>query len=81
MNKDNIKSTILSAGWKDIEAIFREEILEGRKAVNYNTNGKDYQTIAVETMAREKAAKTLEKILKRINGYKSDPEIKKESFK
>lgn len=76
MDGEQIKKTLMTPGWAEIEKILREETGNS----DFKTDGKDFKTIAVETIAREKATETIERALKRILSFKN--EVKKsESYK
>lgn len=78
---DAIKSTVETRGWDFIEELFYEEILEGKKPLNFNTEGKTNEVIAREVAAREMAAKMVDKVLKKIKRIASSEEPKKEVYR
>lgn len=72
--KKAIQQTINTPGWKYIMEIFDEEFISGKKATNFNTEGKSNEAIAREVVAREMSAKTLDKAFKRIARLQNDIE-------
>ena len=76
-----IKSLVEQPAWKYIEEVFNEEILEGKKPLNFKTEGKSAETIALEVMAREMASKIVFKVLNRFKSIGKTASIKKESYK
>lgn len=79
--KNQIKQIVSMPAWKYIEDIFKDEVLEGKKPVNFKTEGKTAEMIALEAMAREKAAKIVTKTLNKLNRIKNDKEYEKQSYK
>lgn len=77
MNKDNVKSTMATAGWIEIENFLRVRIAEARLAKNIDSN-KRYEDIAIDCLAKSKAAKIIESALKTLNGIKSENKKKEE---
>ena len=69
MNNEAIKSTMLTKGWPEIEAMLTEEILVNKSDIR--TNGLDYKSIAVQTIARKEAGKIVKKVLSRLNTIKN----------
>lgn len=80
-SKKAIKQLATQPAWEYVEDLFREEILEGRKPINFKTEGKTSEMIALEVMARELSAKLVDKVLKKIRIIASQEGFKKESFK
>ena len=80
MNKESIKQVVLSAGWKEVLAIFNDELLTEKQLSKVNTE-KRYEDIAIETIARSKAAKIVDKVLDRINRIANEKEFEKQSFR
>lgn len=80
MDKENLKSTILSAGWQDVLEFFNKELLEEKKIAKVDIN-KRYEDIAIETIARCKAARMVNQALAKIEKSVKDLNVKKESYK
>lgn len=78
--KDAIKQTIGTSGWELILGIFNEEILDGKKPINIKTEGMTNEMIAREVTARAISAKTILKVLNKINSIGSDEKIKKTNY-
>lgn len=76
-----IQSIVSLPAWEYIEDVFKEEILEGRKPINFKTEGKSADSIALEVMAREQSAKIVDKVLKRLRAMASGKTFQKESYK
>lgn len=79
--RKQIKTLVDSHAWNYIEEMFRDEILEGRKPINFKTEGKTADIIAIEVIAREMAAKIVDKTLRKIRAIKAEQEFEKESYK
>lgn len=76
-----IQSVVSLPAWEYIEEVFKEEILECNKPINFKTEGKSAEVIALEVMAREQSSKIVDKVLKRLRAMGSGKTFKKESFK
>lgn len=76
-----IQQIVSQTGWQYIEEVFKEEVLEGRKPINFKTEGKTADLIAIEVIAREQAAKIVDRVLKRLKRIASVEELKKEDWK
>lgn len=70
--KDAIKQTLKTPGWAYIAAILDEELISGKKATSFNTEGKTNEMIAREVTAREMSAKVIEKVLKKLERLASE---------
>jgi len=81
MKEEAIKNIVNLTGWQYIEEVFYDEILEGKKPINFKTEGKTTEMIAVEAIAREKSAIMVEKVLKKLKRIANKQEYKKESYK
>ena len=66
IQKKAIRQIVQTPSWSYVEEVIREELLEGRKPINFKTEGKTSEMIAIEVMAREMSAKIIDKALKRI---------------
>jgi len=71
-----IKATAQTAGWEEIEQLFKREILDKTdfKNVNKKLSPDDFKA---EAMARVEASKIVDKVLKKINKIKNDEEAVK----
>lgn len=76
-----IKQTISTAGWAMIVDIFKDEILEGKKPINFKVEGKSNEVIAREVSAREMAAKSITNILAKLNRLANGEAVNKKSYK
>jgi hypothetical protein len=81
MNKQAIKSIVETPAWQEIENFFKEEMLEGKKPLNIKTEGKSADMIALEVMAREQAAKSVDNALKKLRRIANNAESEKESWR
>ena len=81
IQRQQVKELIQSEAWTYVEGYFKEEVLEGRKPINFKTEGKTSSMIAIEVMAREMAAKMVDKTLKKLRNIKSEKAFEKESYK
>jgi len=79
--REQIKQILEMPAWTYIEQYFKNEVLEGKKPVNFKTEGKTSEMIAIEVMAREMAAKMVDKTLKKLRNIKSEKAFEKESYK
>lgn len=79
--RKQIKSLVDSAAWSYIEQMFKDEVLEGKKPLNFKTEGKTPDIIALEAISREKAAKIVDNVLRKIKAIKTEEEYKKQSYK
>ena len=77
--KEQIKSTLKSLGWKLIEEIFAEELRKFDNPITYNK--KDMEEVGKEYVARVEAKKKVEKILRLIRSYDTDNIKKKITYK
>lgn len=71
-----IKQTMQTVGWKYVLEVFNEEILEGKKPINFNTDGKSNEVIARDVVAREMASKIIDKVFKKLNGIMKEEKVK-----
>ena len=78
--KNQIKTLVNSGAWQYIEDMFTDEILEGKKPINFKTEGKTTEMIALEAMARELAAKKVDSVLKKLKRIKGEVEFEKEDY-
>jgi hypothetical protein len=81
MNKQAIKQLVEQPAFQYIEDMFMEEIVDGKKPLNFKTEGKTAEMIALEAMAREKASKMVINVLNKLRRIKNSQEYGKESFK
>ncbi len=81
LTKKAIKQITDQKGWEYIEALFKEEILEGKKPLNFKTEGKTHDMIAIEAIAREQAAKMVNSVLAKIKRVKGEDKIEKQEWK
>lgn len=81
MSLESQKQTLDSKGWIEIEQIFLDEFLEGKKPINLKTEGKSNEQIACEARSREYSAKAIKRVLSKLNRIKNPTEVKKESYK
>jgi hypothetical protein len=81
MKEKAIKSIVNQTGWQYIEEVFIDEIIEGKKALNFKTEGKTAEMIAIDVIARERASKMILDVLKKLKRIANKEEYKKESFK
>lgn len=78
LNEENIKSTIATPGWLEIEEMIREEFLTEKKI---KTEGKTDAQIASEVKGKEAAGKAVNRFLAKLNRIKNPITVKKESYK
>ena len=76
---ENIKATLKTLGWKEIEKKFIDEILLNTRSIR--TNGRRYEDIAVDTIAKKDAAKIVKKVLLEIKRLGSVEVMTKQSYK
>jgi len=74
-----IKSTMQTKGWQDIEKMLTDEIVANKTDIV--TDKTDYQTIAIQTIARKEAGNIVAKVLTRLNQIKNSKPIDKQSYK
>lgn len=79
--KEQIKSIVSSEAWVFIEEYFKDEILEGKKPINFKTEGKTADIIAIEVMAREKASKIVVSALNKLKRIGSEKVYEKQTYK
>lgn len=79
--RKQIKSLVESSAWEYVEAMFRDEVMEGKKPLNFKTEGKTPDLIAIEIIAREKAAKIVDSVLRKLRAIKGEQGYTKESYK
>ena len=75
MNIENVKSTMASQGWAEIEDYLRAKLADIRLAKNISKN-KSFQDIAIDTLAKGKAARLVERTLtelKQMTGPAPEP--------
>ena len=68
-------------GWDEVDAFFRQEIIDNKKAINIPTDGLTNEMIAREVQSRKIAGKIVEKCLQRLNAIRSGKDIQKQSYK
>jgi len=81
MNLEAIKSIAEQPAWKEVKELFKEEVLENRKWLNYNSAGKSNEQIATDVKAMEIASKIVDKVLKKIDRIGSVEKIEHKSFR
>jgi len=81
VQKKAIKSIVTLPAWEYIVDVFKSEVIEGKKPLNFKTEGKTAEMIAMEVMAREMSAKIVDSVIKKLNRMGNETEYKKESFK
>ncbi len=79
MEKDYIKQTLSTQGWEYIDKMLRDKIVD--LSLARNVKDKRYEDIAIETLARAKAANKVLSVLKSLERIKNSQTLKKESFK
>jgi hypothetical protein len=78
MNKLNIKATLLTRGWEDVEQMIGEELADEKK---FNTEGMRFEDIAVRTVAYDMARKIFKRVLLKLHRIKNEEEAKSISYK
>jgi hypothetical protein len=81
IQKKAIKNIVEQEGFKYIEQVFLDEILEGKKPINFKTEGKTSEMIAIEVMAREKASKMVTNVLSKLKRIKYEDKVEKKDWK
>jgi hypothetical protein len=81
IQKKAIKNIVEQEGFKYIEQVFLDEILEGKKPINFKTEGKTSEMIALEVMAREKASKMVTNVLSKLKRIKYEDKVEKKDWK
>jgi hypothetical protein len=81
IQKKAIKNIVEQEGFKYIEQVFLDEILEGKKPINFKTEGKTSEMIAIEAMAREKASKMVTNVLSKLKRIKYEDKVEKKDWK
>lgn len=79
MENELIRQTLASKGWEYIEAMIREKVVDVRLARNINKK-KRYEDIAIDVLAKAKAANKMLDILRRLERIKNEKETKKEVY-
>lgn len=79
--KSAIRQTAQTVGWKYIEAIFHDEVVDGKKPTTFNTEGKSNEMIAREVTAREMAAKLVVRALNKIEKIAKEEKVKQVVYK
>jgi len=80
MENDYIKQTLNTEGWALIEQMIKDRITEVRLARNIKKS-KRYEDIAIEVLAKSRAANKMLSLLQKLDRIKNESEYKKESFK
>jgi hypothetical protein len=80
MNLEAVKSIADQPAWQEVKELFRQEILENKKWLNYNTLGKSNEQIATDVKAMEIASKIVDKVLKKVDRIGGSSVVKKEKF-
>jgi hypothetical protein len=81
VQKKAIKQIVEQEAFKYIEQVFIDEILEGKKPLNFKTEGKTAEMIAIEAMAREKASKMVTSALLKLKRFKKETISEKRDWK
>lgn len=76
-----IQQIVNLPAWEIVEGVIKEEIMESKKAINFKTEGKTAEMIALEVMAKKESADIILKALKRINNIGKSKEFVKESYR
>lgn len=76
-----ISSILKNPEWAEVEQMLKEEFLDGKKPINFKTDGKSNEQIASEARARELSAKAIKMFLNKINKLKNPIEVKRKSYK
>jgi UDP-N-acetylglucosamine:LPS N-acetylglucosamine transferase len=76
---DAIKATMQTRGWEEIEAMLNDEIVTNKTDIV--TDKTDYQTIAIQTIARKESGKIVKKVLDKLSAIKNSKPINKQSYK
>lgn len=76
-----IQQIVNLPAWEIVEGVIKEEIMESKKAVNFKTEGKTAEMIALEVIARKQSADTILSALRKINNIGKSKEFKKESYR
>lgn len=79
--RKQIKTIVDSSAWVYIEQMFKDEVIDGKKPINFKTEGKTPEIIAIEAIAREKASKIVDSVLRKLRAIKGENEYEKESYK
>lgn len=79
--KSAIRQTVNSVGWKYIDAVFQDELVDGKKPTTFNTEGKSNEMIAREVTAREMAAKLVVRALNKIDKIAREEKVKQVVYK
>ena len=66
INENAIKLLVQTAGWKEAEKMFIDEIVYNSLPKNFATKGKSIEEIALECKAREMASNMVTTVLDRI---------------
>ncbi len=77
--QDEMKHLVQTPGWQIVLATFNETFEDFKKEIK--TDGKRYEDIAIELMAKQEAAKMVKRALDKIKRMANVVEIKKESYK
>lgn len=77
----SIETILKTPEWDEIEEMLLDEFIDGKKPINFKTEGKSNEQIAGEARAREYSAKSVKRFLAKLKRIKDPVEIKKESYK
>lgn len=80
LENNYVRQTLQTEGWNIIEGYIKEKISELRLARNINKK-KRYEDIAIEVLAKAKAANKMYSLLKRLERIKQDNEVKTQSYR
>lgn len=75
-----IKATLNTQGWSIIEGWIKDKITDIRLARNIKKD-KRYEDIAIEVLAKAKAANKLLSVLQRLDRIKNGVEVKKQIYR
>ena len=76
-----IQQIVNLPAWEVVERVIKDEIIESKKAINFKTEGKTAEMIALDVLAKKESGEIIKKALTKINNIGKSKEFKKESFR
>jgi hypothetical protein len=80
LENEIVKATLNTQGWFIIESWLKEKVTEVRLARNTKKD-KRFEDIAIDVLARQKAANRMLSVLNKLDRIKNGTEVKKQVYR
>lgn len=79
-NELAIKQLVATQGWKEVEKMFIDEVVNNSLPKEFATKGKSAEQIALECMAREYASDMVTNVLNKVKGISNKKVFEEEKY-